>query len=206
MQETRNTARPDTSNQGNAVDMATRLSTLRSDLSPVANSAFNDNCNSIKILKRPSNVEKIDLVKGPDANQSNLCPQITLEDNTRTQYVPQVRILKRPNADKDKSGANDKSLNPSRSQMNSKTYQEREAEYAKARLRIMGSASAPEESNQNSSARGNPQTSNSYNTSPKWSSQTDAVNSRESNVPILRLPIGPDGTGGFNRELTSEQR
>ncbi|XP_074602443.1 SUZ RNA-binding domain-containing-like [Brevipalpus obovatus] len=75
-------------------------------------------------------------------------PQITLEDNTRTQYVPQVKILKRPKglSDGAKSGQDgDKNSSPGKSQSSgnpnmTKSLQEREAEYAKVRLRILGSA------------------------------------------------------------------
>lgn len=71
--------------------------------------------------------------------------QITFEDNTRTQYVPKVKILKRPI-----SGQNGSDLSPNKSQpvqppMN-KSLQEREAEYARVRLRILGSAE-PENNN-----------------------------------------------------------
>ena len=218
-QKTRVTARPDVTNNSNTQNESEKGATLTStigstqgsDRSPTAsNNIFIDNSNSIKILKRPTKVEQtasavVDFTRSEvETNQchSSICPQITLEDNTRTQYVPQVRILKRPNANKD-SATNDRSLSGNRSQTNNKTLEEREAEYARARLRIMGSASAPEESNQNSSSRSSPQTTSSSNSSPKWSPLT---NNSESNVPILRLPVGPDGTRGFNRDNTSEQR
>ncbi|XP_015788978.1 SUZ domain-containing protein 1 [Tetranychus urticae] len=70
-------------------------------------------------------------------------PQITLEDNTRTQYVPQVRILQRPKeptAAGSKNNQDGESKSHCKSIGNTKSYQEREAEYAKVRLRILGSA------------------------------------------------------------------
>ena len=101
-----------------------------------------------------------------------------------------------------------KTINGNKSQANSKTYEEREAEYAKARLRILGSASAPEEITQTSgSLPSSAQTGNTYNLSPNSSPKSSQNKSCvETNVPILRLPIGPDGTKGFDRELTSQQR
>ena len=186
----------------------------------LCNNKVNDNSNSIKILKRqstPSTTSAPNDLSPMSSNDSNqnqstsVCPQITLEDNTRTQYVPQVRILKRPNAKQnkdsnDKSVSNDRKItNANRSQSNNKTYEEREAEYARARLRILGSASAPEEESNNSSPLpSGTQTGNTYNSSPKSSQLKSLV--EESNVPIIRLPIGPDGTKGFKRDLTSEQR
>ncbi|GFX89050.1 hypothetical protein TNCV_2853501 [Trichonephila clavipes] len=63
-----------------------------------------------------------------------------LEDSSRTPYIPQVKILKRPN-DAKTVVVSEKS--PSRHP--AKTLQQREAEYAEARLRILGSASSEEE-------------------------------------------------------------
>lgn len=185
-----------------------------------SNNRVNENLNSIKILKRPTNSpisssRMNDSVNDSNQNQTTgLGPQITLEDNTRTQYVPQVRILKRQERD-DKSVSNDrKSLNSSKSQSNSKTYEEREAEYAKARLRILGSASAPEEtpvsplSGTSSSVGTN--TSNALspeNRSTKLRSlQNSSTNETPNNVPIIRLPLGPDGTKGFKREPSPQNR
>ena len=168
----------------------------------------NDNSNSIKILKRQSTPSVAQNDLSPlSSNDSSVCPQIILEDNTRTQYVPQVRILKRPNVNPNKhfnSLSNDPKIAVStKSQTNNKTYEEREADYAKARLRILGSASAPEESNDSTPLPSTTQTGNTYNSSPKSSQMNSCV---EANVPVIRLPTGPDGTKGFKRELISEQR
>ncbi len=204
-----------------------------------SNNTITDNYNSIKILKRPTNATTTDSKlnsfaiqtnQNPNQTQTN-SPQITLEDNTRTQYVPQVRILKRPNAktinessDKSMSALDRKSMTSNRSQTNNKTYEEREAEYAKARLRILGSASAQEETNcstelcqLSSSNSNNSSGSNSSNTlSPTNSSSNSAnntpisstklglvnnCNNDSNNVPIIRLPHGPDGSKGFKNEM-----
>jgi hypothetical protein len=209
-----------------------------------SNNTISDNYNSIKILKRPTNAtttptatdsklnsSAIQTNQTPNETQNNSSgPQITLEDNTRTQYVPQVRILKRPNAktinessDKSMSALDRKSMTANRSQTNNKTYEEREAEYAKARLRILGSASAQEEtncstelcqlsssSNSNSSSGTNSSNtlsptnsrSNSANNTPISSTKLGLVNSNNdlNNVPIIRLPLGPDGSKGFKNE------
>lgn len=64
-----------------------------------------------------------------------------LEDSSRTPYIPQVKILKRPNDAKTTGVVSDKS--PSRQPV--KTLMQRKAEYAEARLRILGSAHSEEE-------------------------------------------------------------
>jgi hypothetical protein len=203
-----------------------------------SNNTISDNYNSIKILKRPTNATTTDSKlnslaiqtnQNPNQTQTNsIPPQITLEDNTRTQYVPQVRILKRPNAktnnessDKSMSALDRKSMTANRSQTNNKTYEEREAEYAKARLRILGSASAQEETNcstelcQLSSSSSNSNSSsgtlsptnsrsNSANNTPISSTKLGLVNNCNNdlnNVPIIRLPHGPDGSKGFKNEM-----
>lgn len=70
-----------------------------------------------------------------------LIPQMRLEDNSRTPYIPQVKILKRPNDAKNAGAVSEKS--PSRQPV--KTFMQRKAEYAEARLRILGSAHSEEE-------------------------------------------------------------
>jgi len=70
-------------------------------------------------------------------------PVLYLEETSRTQYVPpepQVKILKRPVANSTVVINGDKS-----SSKPGKSLQQREAEYAEARLRILGSAKSEEE-------------------------------------------------------------
>lgn len=67
------------------------------------------------------------------------------EDSVRSQYLPpepSVKILKRPSKEERLSIAAAECLNGSRPM---KTLRQREAEYAEARLRIMGNSSAPDE-------------------------------------------------------------
>ncbi|PIK39757.1 putative SUZ domain-containing protein 1-like isoform X1 [Apostichopus japonicus] len=68
------------------------------------------------------------------------------EDSQRTAYQPQLRILKRQSGSGAQSQANSSDGN---SKNKSKTLAEREAEYAEARLRILGSATSedPDEVN-----------------------------------------------------------
>ncbi|XP_035216299.1 SUZ domain-containing protein 1-like isoform X1 [Stegodyphus dumicola] len=126
-------------------------------------------------------------MKSPKVNSSfenqsiepTFYPQMQLEDSSRTPYIPQVKILKRPNDAKTIGVISDKS--PSRQPV--KTLKQREAEYAEARLRILGSAHSEEEEQNVSSL--NP--------------VSLALSERKINgeVIVMRMPRGPDGTKGF---------
>ncbi|GFY59354.1 SUZ domain-containing protein [Trichonephila inaurata madagascariensis] len=111
------------------------------------------------------------------SSETALYPQMKLEDSSRTPYIPQVKILKRPN-DAKTVVVSEKS--PSRQP--AKTLQQREAEYAEARLRILGSASSEDE-----------QSSSNSNSMSVASSEKRT----EAEVVVVRLPRGPDGTNGF---------
>lgn len=186
-----------------------------------SNNSFTDNYNAIKILKRPTNKVLInssndslnESVNDISNDSASVGPQVMLEDNTRTQYVPQVRILKRPNSKSYNNDCSDKSMSPidrksftaNKSSSNSKTYEEREAEYAKARLRILGSASAPETNSHDSnsgqtncnSVKSNTNSANiTPNSTTKLVSVENCLND-SNNVPVIRLPLGPDGSKGF---------
>lgn len=87
-----------------------------------------------------------------------------------------------------------------------KTFEQREQEYAQARLRILGSAHPEEESsstssNNNSSGNKNNQINQNYNNNSNinynnhTSNQTNNNNRQAFNV--IRDPIAPDGTKGF---------
>ncbi|KAI0228803.1 SUZ domain-containing protein 1 [Lamellibrachia satsuma] len=105
------------------------------------------------------------------------------EDTTRTVYQPQVKILKR-NPD-GLPGAGDMAAASSRAAACKplKTLQEREAAYAEARLRIMGSAdsgSASEPAQESRPAR-----------------LTEQLETMKVTENVIRQPSGPDGTKGF---------
>ncbi|KAJ8923317.1 hypothetical protein NQ315_001875 [Exocentrus adspersus] len=96
---------------------------------------------------------------------------LTGEDALRSQYVPpepMVKILKRPSKDAQNS-SDSKVYQPK------KTLQQREQEYAQARLRILGEAS-PEKNDEKISIQ-----------KPK---PCEVEN-------VIRMPKGPDGTNGF---------
>lgn len=98
---------------------------------------------------------------------------LTGDDALRSQYVPPeptVKILKRP--------IRSTLTNDSKIQQPKKTLQQREEEYAQARLRILGEAQ------------------NSDSAEDKICSiQSKSTRCETDNV--IRLPKGPDGTKGF---------
>ncbi|XP_076275846.1 SUZ RNA-binding domain-containing isoform X2 [Rhynchophorus ferrugineus] len=96
---------------------------------------------------------------------------LTGDDALRTQYVPPeptVKILKRPTKGSQIS-TDIKKMLPK------KTLQQREQEYAEARLRILGEASSERPEERISIIKG----------------KSDIDN-------VIRTPRGPDGTKGFN--------
>lgn len=121
-------------------------------------------------------------VKNADRNrqETQVMPQqVTLEETSRTQYVisvPQVKILKRPS---DARTGQVQNVERSPSKQPLKTLQQREAEYAQARLRILGAAKNEEEEQEN-----------------RLTIATLDGRSPESSA-VIRQPKGPDGTRGF---------
>ncbi|KAG0433185.1 hypothetical protein HPB47_020161 [Ixodes persulcatus] len=116
-------------------------------------------------------------------------PRVLLEDSVRTQYAPTVKILKRPpdanRAGGSPNGAGGAEKSPSRQPV--KTLQQREAEYAEARLRILGSARSEDDAQKEKSG------------------STSVVN-QVAGAPlpptdhVVRQPRGPDqGSNGFQQ-------
>lgn len=90
--------------------------------------------------------------KPENSNDSNEGVIVT-EDTHRTQYKPQIRILKREPKDSKRKGHDDPSSsngfattdNPGDTKPKGKTLAQREAEYAEARRRILGPSYNPQE-------------------------------------------------------------
>ncbi|XP_012255842.1 SUZ domain-containing protein 1 [Athalia rosae] len=121
-------------------------------------------------------------------NQNSNTRMIILgEDGLRTQYVPPkptVKILKRPARHSQGSGDGPLLNGDCKPKPAIKSLKQREQEYAEARKRILGEERSPEEKSVCEVNR----------IQPKFTSPTG------SNLPpnVLRMPIGPDGTRGFN--------
>ncbi|KAL1488908.1 hypothetical protein ABEB36_014695 [Hypothenemus hampei] len=107
-----------------------------------------------------------------NGNTSPIMVTLTGDDALRSQFVPPepaVKILKRPMNGTQVSNDNKKAIPK-------KTLQQREQEYAEARLRILGEASS-EKNEENKVCIAKPKPVESEN--------------------IIRMPKGPDGTNGF---------
>lgn len=95
---------------------------------------------------------------------------------------PQIRILKRPSS----NGSLGSTSSSNRPTQQPKSLAQREAEYAEARRRILGSASSEE----------TPQDKPSQDRPVRVSAQPQPEPVRPNNH-LIRQPTGPDGTTGF---------
>lgn len=117
------------------------------------------------------------------SGSSPLRTAIVIQDDSQPAAPPpQIRILKRPSS----NGTTGSSASSTRPSQQVKTLAQREAEYAEARRRILGSASS-EETPQDKTNLERPVRVNA--TPP-----SEAV---RPNSHVIRQPIGPDGTLGF---------
>ncbi|XP_036202920.1 SUZ domain-containing protein 1 [Myotis myotis] len=107
-------------------------------------------------------------------------PIVIQDDSLPTGPPPQIRILKRPTSNGVVSSPN----SASRPALPVKSLAQREAEYAEARKRILGSASPEEEQEKPILDR------------PTRISQPE--DSRQPNN-VIRQPLGPDGSQGFKQ-------
>ncbi|CDQ59111.1 unnamed protein product [Oncorhynchus mykiss] len=121
-------------------------------------------------------------VSSNNTTQSPLKTGVVIQDDSpHAAPPPQIRILKRPSS----NGSLGSPQGQNRPVPQVKSLAQREAEYAEARKRILGSAS-PEESPQEKPNTDRPGRTNST-TPPEDRSNNHAV----------RQPAGPDGTQGF---------
>ncbi|GFO10035.1 suz domain-containing protein 1-like [Plakobranchus ocellatus] len=129
------------------------------------------------------------------------------EEGGPTPYQPQVRILKR-NTESQVTQQNSHVTGPSAgssqgSSKHSKSLQQREAEYAQARLRILGSLPPADDEEEKGEAlcnNGIP-SRKACDGSVQLESPPQIVklDPSQPRVAILRQPKSPDGTSGFKR-------
>ncbi|XP_021016403.1 SUZ domain-containing protein 1 isoform X5 [Mus caroli] len=107
-------------------------------------------------------------------------PIVIQDDSLPTGPPPQIRILKRPTSNGVVSSPN----STSRPALPVKSLAQREAEYAEARRRILGSASPEEEQEK-----------------PILDRPTRISQPEDSRQPsnVIRQPLGPDGSQGFKQ-------
>ncbi|KAF0036712.1 SUZ domain-containing protein 1 isoform X2 [Scophthalmus maximus] len=120
------------------------------------------------------------------SNNSSRSPlrttMVIQDDSPPAAPPPQIRILKRPAS----NGSLGSSMNQNRPALQVKSLAQREAEYAEARKRILGSA-CPEETPQDKP-----------NTDRRNNSTSPSEDARSTNHTV-RQPAGPDGTHGFRQ-------
>ncbi|XP_067099768.1 SUZ RNA-binding domain-containing-like isoform X1 [Osmerus mordax] len=105
------------------------------------------------------------------------------DDSLPAAPPPQIRILKRPTS----NGSAGSSTSSTRPSQHMKSLAQREAEYAEARLRILGSSSSEETQQDKTNIDSRPVRVNAPPPS-------EAV---RPNSHVIRQPIGPDDTIGF---------
>uniref|UniRef100_A0A8C2XQ86 SUZ RNA-binding domain-containing n=1 Tax=Cyclopterus lumpus TaxID=8103 RepID=A0A8C2XQ86_CYCLU len=106
------------------------------------------------------------------------------DDSLPAAPPPQIRILKRPTS----NGSLGSPSNPNRPTQQVKSLAQREAEYAEARKRILGSA-CPDET---------PQDKPNTDRAGRNNSTLPSEDTRSNNHTV-RQPDGPDGTHGFRQ-------
>lgn len=114
-------------------------------------------------------------------------------DEVRSRYAPEpaVKILQRPNQNGIVNPLTNGDVKP---KLPTKTLQQRELEYAEARLRILGEARSPQEPEYPPPP---PPPTAAEERPMKPPVKCDGP-SKVGSSGILRLPRGPDGTKGFN--------
>lgn len=156
---------------------------------------------SIKLSQATENEEKT-IKCLPKPNVATFPPQTT----NPTSNNP-IKILKRPPSDKslkDMYAANPNPAQPI------KTFEQREQEYAQARLRILGSAHPEQDpvnqtsnnsynQTQNYNIRSNQNPSGNNNNPRQNYSPNNNNNSGLPNNSLVRDPLAPDGSRGFNK-------
>ncbi|XP_075629082.1 SUZ RNA-binding domain-containing isoform X3 [Balearica regulorum gibbericeps] len=136
--------------------------------------------NDLEIDRRLEKKLKITQKESRKSKSPPKVPIVIQDDSLPAGPPPQIRILKRPTTNGVLSNPN----SASRPAFPVKSLAQREAEYAEARKRILGSASPEEE-----------QEKPILDRPPRISQPED---SRQPNN-VIRQPLGPDGSQGFKQ-------
>ncbi|CAG5120417.1 unnamed protein product [Candidula unifasciata] len=128
---------------------------------------------------------------------------IIAEDSGRTQYQPQVRILRRDTKGPCFSSQNltnsTETTSNSKLSKHSKSLQQREAEYAQARLRIFGYLAPDDDDDGDSEACDESPIVYGSSIQNQSSAQIIKPDPTSPHIAVLRQPKGPDGTAGFTK-------
>ncbi|XP_012681602.1 SUZ domain-containing protein 1 isoform X2 [Clupea harengus] len=135
-------------------------------------------------LEEKLRISQKERMSGVNSVRSPMKTGIVIQDDSLPAAPPpQIRILKRPSS----NGSLGSPVTQTRPTQQPKSLAQREAEYAEARKRILGSAT-PDDTPQE---RPNSDRSPRINTTP-----SDDI---RSNNHVVRQPAGPDGTQGFRQ-------
>ncbi|XP_069775001.1 SUZ RNA-binding domain-containing isoform X3 [Narcine bancroftii] len=121
-------------------------------------------------------------IQQKENRKSKLSPKVPIviqDDLHPAACTPQIRILKRPTS----NGVVNLPQSATRPLPQVKSLAQREAEYAEARKRILGSASPEEEDKAN----------------PDRPTRITQLEENRQQSSIIRQPLGPDGTQGFKQ-------
>ncbi|XP_059145531.1 SUZ domain-containing protein 1-like [Physella acuta] len=128
---------------------------------------------------------------------------ILIEESGKTQYQPQVRILRRePKSPSSPPKKHTNNIGPScvtGSSKHNKSLQQREAEYAQARMRIFGSLPPEDDDDDNNENIDNFSRGDDDTLDKSSSPQMIKPDPSSPRVSIVRQPRGPDGTIGFKK-------
>ncbi|KAM6978007.1 SUZ RNA-binding domain-containing [Aplochiton taeniatus] len=137
-------------------------------------------------LEEKLRISQKEKVSSNHSARSPLKTAIVIQDDSLPAAPPpQIRILKRPSS----NGSLGSPSSHNRPTPQVKSLAQREAEYAEARKRILGSAS-PEES---------PQEKPNADSKPGRTNSNPPSDESRSNNHAVRQPAGPDGTQGFRQ-------
>ncbi|XP_035757718.1 SUZ domain-containing protein 1 isoform X3 [Egretta garzetta] len=163
-----------------------RLPARRHGIHPLLEGAFSFAASKTKCNPHPQEIDrrlekKLKITQKERKSKSPpKVPIVIQDDSLPAGPPPQIRILKRPTTNGVLSNPN----SASRPAFPVKSLAQREAEYAEARKRILGSASPEEE-----------QEKPILDRPPRISQPEDT---RQPNN-VIRQPLGPDGSQGFKQ-------
>ncbi|KAG8142405.1 putative NECAP endocytosis associated 2 protein [Naja naja] len=143
----------------------------------------NDQACTVLMMEIDRRLEKKLKISQKESRKSKSPPKVPIviqDDSLPSGPPPQIRILKRPTS----NGVLTNPNSSSRPAVPVKTLAQREAEYAEARKRILGSASPEEEQEK-----------------PILDRPTRISQPEDSRQPsnVIRQPLGPDGSQGFKQ-------
>lgn len=154
----------------------------------------------LRILPRTNDNKNMTFLSADASSVLPQRPTVKLDnDSNRSQFGTQLRILNRPNVSTKDSGI--KLDQMSIQQKLQKSFEEKKAEYAKARLRILGEEMPEEDKNSDVLQSLTSNDTSSISSTPALSLNMKKLSQSSANAQVtaIREPSKPDGTKGFQR-------